>query len=160
VPEALPVSRTDIDEVYRYFCTGRFDHVDIIHVGCPHASFEEMRDYANQLRGKKVKDSVEFWITTSRAVRRMAEEQDLLKVLETAGAKVIADTCPISCHFARTVSPDPALGVVPPPLRTVLVDSAKQAKYVRDMILCDTLLAPTERVIEAAITGRLIPNAA
>ena len=160
VPEALPVSRADIDEVYRYFCTGRFDHVDIIHVGCPHASFEEMRDYANQLRGKKVKDFVEFWITTSRAVRRMAEEQDLLKVLETAGAKVIADTCPISCHFARTVSPDPALGVVPPPLRTVLVNSAKQAKYVRDMIQCDTLLAPTERVIEAAITGRLIPNAA
>ena len=160
VPEALPVSRADIDEVYRYFCTGRFDQIDIIHVGCPHASFEEMRDYANQLRGKKVKDSVEFWITTSRAVRRMAEEQELLKVLETAGAKVIADTCPISCHFARTVSPDPALGVVPPPLRTVLVDSAKQAKYVRDMIQCDTLLAPTERVIEAAITGRLIPTAA
>ena len=73
---------------------------------------------------------------------------------------MIADTCPISCHFARTVSPDPALGVVPPPLRTVLVDSAKQAKYVRDMIQCDTLLAPTERVIEAAITGRLIPIAA
>lgn len=160
VPEAMPVSRADIDQVYRYFCTGRFDQVDIIHVGCPHASFEEMRDYANQLRGRKVKDSVEFWITTSRAVRRMAEEQDLLKVLETAGAKVIADTCPISCHFARTVSPDPALGVVSPPLRTVLVDSAKQAKYVRDMIQCDTLLAPTERVIEAAITGRLIRTAA
>ena len=159
-PRPLPVSRADIDAVYRYFCTGRFDQVDIIHVGCPHASFEEMRDYANQLRGKKVKDTVEFWITTSRAVRRMAEEQDLLKVLEAAGAKVIADTCPISCHFARTVSPDPALGVVPPPLRTVLVNSAKQAKYVRDMIQCDTLLAPTERVIEAAITGRLIPNAA
>jgi predicted aconitase len=159
VPEAVPVSRADVDAVYRYFCTGRADQIDIIHVGCPHASFEEMREYANMLRGKKVKDSVEFWITTSRAVRRMTEEQDLLKVLETAGAKVIADTCPISCHFARTVSPDPALGVVPPSLRTVLVDSAKQAKYVRDMIQCDTLLAPTERVIEAAITGRLVPHA-
>jgi predicted aconitase len=155
VPEALPVTRADIDAVYAYFCTGRTDQVDIIHVGCPHASFEEMREYADLLRGKKVKDTVEFWITTSRAVRRMAEEQDLLKVLEGAGAKVIADTCPISCHFARTVSPDPALGVVPPPLRTVLVDSAKQAKYVRDMIQCDTLLAPTARVIEAAISGRL-----
>jgi len=155
VPEALLVTRTDIDAVYTYFCTGRTDQVDIIHVGCPHASFEEMREYAELLRGKKVKDTVEFWITTSRAVRRMAEEQDLLKVLEAAGAKVIADTCPISCHFARTVSPDPALGVVPPSLRTVLVDSAKQAKYVRDMIQCDTLLAPTARVIEAAISGCL-----
>lgn len=156
VPQALSVARADIDAVYEYFCTGRTDQVDIIHVGCPHASFEEMREYAELLRGRKVKDTVEFWVTTSRAVRRMAEEQELLKVLETAGAKVIADTCPISCHFARTVSPDPALGVVPPPLRTVLVDSAKQAKYVRDMIQCDTLLAPTVRVVEAAISGRLV----
>jgi predicted aconitase len=157
VPEALPVRRADIDAVYTYFNNGRADQVDIIHVGCPHASFEEMRHYAELLRGKKIKDTVEFWITTSRAVRRMAEEQELLKVLESAGAKVISDTCPISCHFARTVSPDPKLGVVPPPLRTVLVDSAKQAKYVRDMIQCDTLLAPTERVVAAAISGRLAP---
>ena len=46
VPEALSVWRADIDAVYSYFCTGRTDQVDIIHVGCPHASFEEMREYA------------------------------------------------------------------------------------------------------------------
>jgi predicted aconitase len=160
VPEAFAISRTDIDSVYTYFCTGRSDQIDIIHVGCPHASFEEMREYANLLRGKKVKDSVEFWITTSRAVRRMAEEQDLLKVLEASGAKVIADTCPISCHFARTVSPDPELGVVPPALRTVLVDSAKQAKYVRDMIQCKTLLTGTSEAIESALSGRFVPRQA
>lgn len=154
VPAPLPVRRADIDAVYDYFCTSPTGDVDIIHVGCPHASFEEMREYAEMLRGKKVSANVEFWITTSRAVRNMSQEQGLLKVLEAAGAKVIADTCPISCHFARTVSPDPALGVVPPTIGTVLVDSAKQAKYVRDMIRCDTLLAPTAQVIEAAIAGR------
>lgn len=155
-PEPVAVERADVDAIYAYFCTGRPDGIDVIHVGCPHASFEEMKTYAELLRGKRVTSTAEFWITTSRAVRRMAEEAGLIASIEAAGAKVIADTCPISCHFARTTSPDPALGVEPPPLRTVLVDSAKQAKYVRDMIQCDTLLAGTEQVIEAALTGRFV----
>ena len=78
VPEAMPVARADIDAVYAHFCTGRDGAFDIVHVGCPHASFEEMKDYANLLDGKKVADNVEFWITTSRTVRRMAEEAGLL----------------------------------------------------------------------------------
>jgi predicted aconitase len=127
-----------------------------VHVGCPHASLEEMRDYARLLEGKHVAPGVELWITASRAVRTQAREQGLVAPLEAAGAKVISDTCPISCHFARTVSPDPALGVVPPPLRAVVIDSAKQAKYVRDMIRCDTLLTGTEEALATAISGRFV----
>jgi cis-L-3-hydroxyproline dehydratase len=158
VPSPVPVTRSDVDAVYDYFCTGRDGAFDIVHVGCPHASFEEMRHYAALLEGKRVAENVEFWITTSRAVRRMAEEAGLLRGIEASGAKVISDTCPISCHFARTTSPDPALGVVPPPIRTVVVDSAKQAKYVRDMIQCDTLLTGTKEAVATALTGRFVPR--
>jgi len=156
LPESIAVGRGDIDAVYRRFCTGAADRFDIVHVGCPHASFEEMRDYAARLAGRRIHPDVEFWVTTSRAVRHMAEQAGLLRTIEAAGAKVISDTCPISCHFARTTSPDPALGIVPPPIRTVVVDSAKQAKYVRDMIQCDTLLTTTEGAIETAISGRFV----
>jgi predicted aconitase len=155
-PEAIDVRRADVDAVYDYFCTGPTATFDIVHLGCPHASLEEMKHYAALLRDKRISPNVEFWITTSRAVRGMAEEAGLLKVLEGAGAKVISDTCPISCHFARTTSPDPKLGVVPPPIRTVVIDSAKQAKYVRDMIRCDTLLTGTEEAVETALTGRFV----
>jgi cis-L-3-hydroxyproline dehydratase len=75
-----------------------------------------------------------------------------------SGAKVISDTCPISCHFARTTSPDPALGVAPSNIRTILVDSAKQAHYVRDMIQCPTLFTTSERAVESAVTGRFQPR--
>jgi hypothetical protein len=64
----------------------------------------------------------------------------------------------MSCHFAKTVSPDPALGIVPPPIRTIVVDSAKQAKYVRDMIRCETLLTTPEGAVETAVTGRFVPR--
>jgi predicted aconitase len=158
-PAPMRVTRGDVDAVYDHFCTGRDRAFDIVHVGCPHASFEEMKDYAGLLAGKKIASNIEFWVTTSRTVRRMAEEAGLLRTIEASGAKVIADTCPISCHFARTTSPDPALGVTPPPIRTVVIDSAKQAKYVRDMIQCDTLLTGTREAVETALTGRFVPRA-
>jgi predicted aconitase len=117
-----------------------------------------MKDYARLLAGKRVSPNVELWITTSRAVRNMATEAGLLAPLEQAGAKVISDTCPMSCHFARTASPDPSLGVKPPTLRGIVVDSAKQAKYVRDMIRCPTLLTSTEQAIATAVSGEFVPR--
>ncbi len=101
---------------------------------------------------------MQCWITTNRTVRQMARDQGLLVPIIAAGAKVISDTCPISCHFARTCSPDPSLGVEPPPIKTILVDSAKQAHYVRDMIQCPTLFTTGERAVESAVTGRFQPR--
>lgn len=158
-PAAMPVVRSDIDAIYREFSTAPGAAFDIVHVGCPHASFEEMKEYARLLDGRRIASGVEFWITTSRTVRQMAQDAGLLRPVEAAGAKVISDTCPISCHFARTTSPDPALGVVPPPIRAVVIDSAKQAKYVRDMIQCDTLLTGTAEAVQTALGGRFVPRA-
>jgi len=153
----INVRDNDIAAVYDELTTGT-GNFDIVHLGCPHASLEEMRSYAELLGGKTVNDGAELWITTSRWVRQMAQDAGILTVLERAGAKVISDTCPISCHFARTTSPDPQLELRPPQLSGMVVDSAKQAKYARDMIGCDTLLTSTDRAIETAVTGRFIPR--
>ena len=129
-----PVTDADVAAVYEEFCTGDPGHLEIIHVGCPHASFEEMKTYAGLLRDRKVDGSVELWVTTNRYVREMARDSGVLAAIEQAGARVITDTCPISCHFARTCSPDPVLRIEPPKLRSIVVDSAKQARYIRDMV--------------------------
>ena len=49
-------------------------------------------------------------------------------------------------------------GVNPRAIRTILVDSAKQAHYVRDMIQCPTLFTTSERAVESAVTGRFQPR--
>jgi hypothetical protein len=156
--EAVTARTSDIEAVYERFSTGRADAIDLVHLGCPHASFEEMKHYARLLKGRRVHAGLEMWVSTSRAVRNMAAEAGLVQIIEAAGAKVVSDTCPMSCHFAKTVSPDPALGIVPPPIRTIVVDSAKQAKYVRDMIRCETLLTTPEGAVETAVTGRFVPR--
>jgi hypothetical protein len=156
--EEIAVKQSDIEAVYDIFAGDAGSAVDFVHLGCPHASFEEMKDYAGLLAGKKVNDGVEMWVTTSRGVRSMAAEAGLLATIEGAGAKVITDTCPMSCHFARTTSPDADIELPEPHMRTMVLDSAKQAKYVRDMVRCETLMTSTEAAVETAVTGRFVPR--
>jgi predicted aconitase len=155
--EAFSVSSSDMAAVYASFgTTPAGSEVDFVNVGCPHASFEEMKDYARLLGGRHVHPDVELWITTSRAVRNMTREAGLLATLEAAGARVISDTCPMSCHFARTTVPDDDIQLEPPHMRVMVLDSAKQAKYVRDMIQCETLFTDTAGALETAVTGRFV----
>ncbi len=155
---SFAIGPADIRSVYDEFCTGAEDGFDIVHLGCPHASFEEMKHYASLLKDRKITSGIELWLTTNRNVLQMAREAGLVDVIKRSGAKVIADTCPISCHFARTCSPASELGVVPPKIRTIVVDSAKQARYVRDMIQCPTLFTSSEQAVETAISGRFVPR--
>jgi predicted aconitase len=159
-PEAeIVVRQADIEAVYASFGdTPSGGAVDFVHVGCPHASLTEMREYGQLLAGKKTAKGVEFWITTSRAVRVLAEQEGILNVLREAGARIISDTCPMTSHFARTTSPDPDIVLPAPPMRVMVVDSAKQAKYVRDMIRCETLLTSTAGAVATALTGRFVPR--
>ncbi len=157
LPEVV-IEEEAVQGIFDGFSNGDETGFDLVHLGCPHASFEEMKHYAALLSGRKIADGVEVWITTNRVVRQMARDAGLLAPLLAAGAKVVSDTCPISCHFACTVSPDPALGVTPPKIRTILVDSAKQAHYARDMIQCPTLFTSSELAVESAISGRFMPR--
>lgn len=155
--DAIVADAAGLRSTYETFTEGD-GSFDLVHLGCPHASYEEMKDYARLLDGRRVRDGVELWITTSRSVRNMAAEAGYIAVMEKAGAKVISDTCPMSCHFARTASPDPVLGVKPPELRGIVLDSAKQAKYVRDMVRCPVLMTSTEKAVESALTGTFVPR--
>lgn len=158
LPEAV-IREDEVQQVYDDFCTGDETGFDLVHLGCPHASFEEMKHYAALFQDRRIADGIEVWITTSRVVQDMARNAGLLVPLLAAGARVVSDTCPISCHFACTCSPDPLLDVTPPKIRTIVVDSAKQAHYVRDMIQCPTLFTTSASAVESAITGRFVPRA-
>ncbi|SDV50726.1 aconitase X catalytic domain-containing protein [Chitinasiproducens palmae] len=156
-PEAIAVTSSDIAAVYAAFAPADDTRPSIVHLGCPHASMQEMREYAALLDGKRIHADVELWITTSRVVRQMAQEAGLSEVLERAGAKVLSDTCPIMCHLSRIMAPDPKHGLpAPAATRCIVVDSAKQAKYVRDTVHCDTFLTGTAEAVRSAIEGRLV----
>jgi len=90
--------------------------IDFISIGCPHASIHEIAKIASLLKGNKVRK--EFWITTARPTKRIADEAGYSKIIEDSGAKFASDTCcvvaPIKGRF-----------------KGMMVDSAKACYYGR-----------------------------
>lgn len=84
--ETIALDRKDIDEVYeRHPGSG----ADIVALGCPHCSREELETIARLLVGRKVQK--ELWVCTARKIRDA--NLDLVAEIEASGARVFCDTC-------------------------------------------------------------------
>jgi predicted aconitase len=110
--------------------------IDFVSVGCPHASIHEIAYIASLLEGKKVKK--EFWITTARPTKKIADAAGYSKIIEEAGAKFAADTCcvvaPIKGRF-----------------KGIIVDSAKACYYGRAKNKFKVKIGTIENCVEEAI---------
>ena len=110
--------------------------IDFVSIGCPHASIHEIAKLANLLKGKKVKK--EFWITTARPTKKIADEAGYSKIIEDTGAKFAADTCcvvaPIKGRF-----------------KGIMVDSAKACYYGRAKNKFKVKIGTMEECVEEAI---------
>jgi len=112
--ETVNISSKDLEETYAKLNTGK--DPDIAVLGCPHASLKEIALLAGKLEGKRLKKPI--WICTSRLVKQAADLMGYTKRIESAGGKVVADTCMV-------VSPLEDMGY-----KTTAVDSGKAANYL------------------------------
>ncbi len=113
--------------------------IDLVSIGCPHASLGEIHLIADYLRGKSV--HTRLWITTSRWVKRLAEEAGLGEVIREAGGKIVADTCTV-------VAPIETIGV-----HTMATNAAKAAWYAPAHSGVKVRYGSLEQCLEAAVTG-------
>jgi predicted aconitase len=119
---------------------GTADEVDLVSLGCPHASLAELEAIADFLDGRRVHSTL--WITTARATRKAAKAAGLVARIEAAGGRVVADTCMV-------VAPVADLG-----FRTMATNSAKMAFYAPAHSGLAVRYGPMEQCLEAAIRGR------
>jgi predicted aconitase len=116
--EKLTINRADIDETRIKLSTTE-DKPDLICVGCPHASIEEINRVAETVRGLKLENML--WVCTSISVKAAANRMGYTEIIENAGGKMVCDTCMV-------VAPIEELDY-----KVVGVDSAKAANYVPNM---------------------------
>ena len=112
--ETVEVTSKELEETYEKLNTGKLPDIAIL--GCPHASLREISDLAEKLDGKKLRRPI--WICTSRMMRETADLMGFTEKIETAGGRVVADTCMV-------VSPIEDMGY-----RTIGVNSGKAANYL------------------------------
>lgn len=140
--EKIPVGRRDLETVMERM--GAADGpVDVVGVGCPHASIDQMRRYASLLEGKRVHPNTQLWICTNVVVEEMARQMGYVETLERAGARLMVGTCHNDC-------PLEAWG-----FRRLATDSGKFAYYTPTTVGSECVFASTEACIQAAITGRV-----
>ncbi len=133
--ETLTLTRRDLDEAIRSLDSAQGE-ADFVSLGCPHLSLDEVRRLAERLAGRRVRKT--FWITTSRPVKRLADEMGYTAVIEAAGAVFAVDTCcvvaPIRGRF-----------------KVLVTDSAKACYYAAAKNGFATRFLPFEEVIEEAL---------
>jgi hypothetical protein len=94
----------------------------------------EIKDVAQALEGKKMKEGTELWVCTSFYVKKMAQEY--VDVIEGAGGHVLCDTCAVVTWVKK-------LG-----LNTIMTNSAKTAYYAPTFNKVDATLAPLKKIIQ------------
>ena len=136
--QEIVIRDEDIKEGYKAL-NSTVKEIDLVAIGCPHASLEEIESIANILDGKKVKSAL--WITTSRGVKEMAEKTSLLKRIEESGGVIVSDTCMV-------VAPIEELG-----FKSMATNSGKAAFYVPSHCGLSVRFGSLERCICAAVNG-------
>ncbi|MCD4740425.1 aconitase X catalytic domain-containing protein [archaeon] len=109
--------------------------IDLIFLGCPHCSLEELEKIALLLKNKKVHK--ETWIATARKTMERAKHKGIIKPIETSGAKVVCDTC---------VAVTPLKGR----FHGLATNSAKACYYSRGTNALHCMIGSTEKCIKIA----------
>ena len=116
--------------------------VDLVMIGCPHASLDQIRDVCGLLGGRKVAPGTQLWVFTPRAIRLVAGRNGYGDRLRSAGGQLMSDTCPAIGRF------------VPDGTRVIVTDSAKQAHYLPAIMGVQGWFGSTVECVDAAVTGR------
>ena len=135
----ISVEAKDIKKTAESLSTAITSKPDLVFIGCPHCSLNEIKQIAQLLKGKKVKAGLEFWVCTSRHAKELA--RDSVEQIERSGGHVLAGVCTV-------VSWTETLGI-----KTIMTNSAKTAYYAPTLNRAETILAPLEDCIKAATRG-------
>jgi predicted aconitase len=111
--------------------------IDLVSIGCPHASPDEIRQVAQATAGKRLRAAL--WVTTARETK--AQMSTEAESIQAAGGMVVADTCLV-------VAPVEQLG-----FRTMATNSAKMAYYTPSHSRLEVRFGTLAQCIEAAMTG-------
>ena len=140
----VAISAADLRRARQALTTTSGSRLDVVAFGSPHCSLAECRHLARLMSGARAAQSVEVFVTTSRAVRDLLARSGELAILEAFGARVTADTCIVVAPLVR------------PDAQVLMTNSAKYAHYGPGLLGVDSVFATTEDCVASAIAGRVM----
>ena len=111
--------------------------VDIVAVGCPHYTFQEVVSIARLLEGKKVNQGVCLWICTHDGAIELAKQQGVAQTIKEAGGRLFSG-CIYCLHSVKPYSD-----------MRLMSDSGKLCYYR------PAVYGNQHECVEAAVSGRV-----
>ena len=135
VEDKIEFTESNKKEVYEHFNQIN-EGADLVAIGCPHASYEDIKLISNTLQSRKMKKGIEFWIFTSSRTKAVLDADSLLTNLKSRGIKVYTDTCMV-------VSPSVSRNY-----RNIITNSTKAAHYLSRTKNTMVNLLPLDSIIK------------
>ena len=139
--EVLPFGVSELRDTKERMSTFRDGKVDVVGLGCPHASVAQIEEYVRLLAGRRIHPKTELWICMNEVVEGVARRMGLIDRLEAAGARIMTGTCLNDCPLDAWQ------------FRHLVTDSAKFAYYTPTTVGSDCHFTGTTECIEASIRG-------
>jgi predicted aconitase len=137
------VDLADLTAARRELQTATGEELDLVVLGSPHFSLEEMKRLSPLLEGRERHPRVTFLVTTSRIMRELAASAGLLRTLEAFGGRVTVDTCIL------------ATPMLPKTVRRLMTNSGKYALYSPGLLGVEVAYGSLEDCISSAVAGRV-----
>jgi len=139
--ETLIYGQSERRQTYEKLNSARDPHVDLVNIGCPHYSLDQLREVARLLDGKKVHENVTLWIWTAHQLKAISDRNGYTDIILKAGGQLMTDSCPLNNNL------------FPAGTKVVATDSAKHAHYAPAIAGLEVWFGSMKDCIEAAITG-------
>jgi predicted aconitase len=133
--ENITIEAADIEQTIENLTTSS-SKPNLVFLGCPHCSTNELRLIGHLAEGKKVKHNTEFWVCISCHIAK--KMQSSVRKIERCGGHVLEGVCTV-------VSWPERLGI-----KTIMTNSAKTAYYAPTLNKAQTILAPMKQCLKAA----------
>jgi predicted aconitase len=113
--------------------------IDLVWIGCPHASLAEIERVADLLHGRTM--VADLWITVARPLLEAASTSGLAANLQATGGRLVGDACLLGAPLRE-------MGY-----SSVATNSAKGAFYLRSLQRLQVRFGSLTQCVEAAVTG-------
>lgn len=122
--EIITVSRKNIEDTKKLFDFDKEKPVDLVLLGCPHITIEELGTISRMLKGQRLVPGKRLWLALGNQTYALGEAMGYVQIIEAAGG-VISNTC------LATIPDSP----LPEQVEVVATNSFKSAHYVKQLQL-------------------------
>lgn len=137
--EKINIDDKDVKQTITDLSTAATKKPDLVFIGCPHCSKNEVKQIGRLIGNRKVKPATELWVCTSAYVKEKCDTS--VKRIEQSGGHVLTGVCTV-------VSWTETLGI-----KTIMTNSAKTAYYAPTLNKAEAILAPLKDCLKTALKG-------